>query len=61
MHTSESVLAALSLESRHQISFWDALIVHAAQVARADVLYTEDLKDGLVFGSVHVVNPLVIA
>jgi predicted nucleic acid-binding protein len=61
VNTSESVLAALSLESRHQISFWDALIVHAAQEGRADVLYTEDLKDGQVFGSVHVVNPLVIA
>jgi predicted nucleic acid-binding protein len=61
VNTSESVLAALSLESRHQISFWDALIVHAAQVGRADVLYTEDLNDGQVFGSVRVVNPLTIA
>ena len=61
VNTSESILAALSLESRYKISLWDALIVHAAQVGRADVLYTEDLNDGQVFGSVRVVNPLTIA
>jgi predicted nucleic acid-binding protein len=60
VNTGESMLSALAMESRYQISFWDALIVHAAQVSRADVLYTEDLSDGQVFGSVRVVNPLVI-
>ena len=60
VNTGESMLSALAMESRYQISFWDALIVHAAQVSRADVLYTEDLNDGQVFGSVRVVNPLVI-
>jgi predicted nucleic acid-binding protein len=56
-NTSDSVLNALTLESRYNISFWDALIVNAAQVAEADVLYTEDLNHGQIFGSVRVVNP----
>jgi predicted nucleic acid-binding protein len=60
VNTSESIRAALNLESRYQISFWDALIIRAAQVGRADILYTEDLNDGQVFGSVRVVNPLVV-
>jgi predicted nucleic acid-binding protein len=59
VNTSESIRDALNLESRYQVSFWDALIIRAAQVSRADVLYTEDLNDGQVFGSVRVVNPLI--
>jgi predicted nucleic acid-binding protein len=58
VNTSESIRDALNLESRYQVSFWDALIIRAAQVSRADVLYTEDLNHGQVFGSVRVVNPL---
>jgi predicted nucleic acid-binding protein len=53
-----SVLAALEIEARCRISFWDALIVHAAQVSGAEVLYSEDLSDGQVYGSVRIVNPL---
>ena len=54
----ESILEALDLEARYQISFWDALVVQAAQASCADVLYSEDLSDGQVYGSVRVVNPL---
>jgi predicted nucleic acid-binding protein len=58
VNTSESILGALGMESRYKISFWDALVLHAAQVSGADVLYTEDLNDGQIFGPVRVVNPL---
>lgn len=54
----ESILEAIDLESRHQISFWDALVVYAAQTSGADVLYSEDLSDGQTYGSVRVVNPV---
>jgi predicted nucleic acid-binding protein len=54
----EAILEALDLEARFQISFWDALVVHAAQMSGAEVLYSEDLSDGQVYGSVRVVNPL---
>lgn len=55
----DAILEALDLEARYQISFWDALVVHAAQASGADVLYSEDLSDGQQYGSVQVVNPLV--
>ena len=58
VNDGESVLAALDLESRHKVSFWDALIIHAAQVAGAEVIYSEDLSDGQRYGDVRVVNPL---
>jgi predicted nucleic acid-binding protein len=54
----ESILEALDLEARYQISFWDALIVQAAQASGAEVLYSEELSDGQAYGSVRVVNPL---
>jgi predicted nucleic acid-binding protein len=54
----ESILEALDLEARYQISFWDALVVQAAQASGAEILYSEDLSDGQQYGSVRVVNPL---
>jgi predicted nucleic acid-binding protein len=58
VNTGESVLEALVLESRFKISFWDALIVQAAAISGATVLYSEDLADGHLYGSVRVINPL---
>lgn len=52
-----SILEALDLEAKHQISFWDALIVQAAHVSGAEVLYSEDLSDGQAYGAMRVVNP----
>ncbi len=54
----ESILEAFELEVRYQISFWDALIVQAAQASGAGILYSEDLSDGQSYGPVRVVNPL---
>ena len=54
----ESILDALDLEARFRISFWDALVVQAAQVSGAQILYSEDLSDGQAYGSVRVINPL---
>jgi predicted nucleic acid-binding protein len=54
----ESILDALDLEARFQISFWDALVVQAAQASGAEILYSEDLSDGQTYGSVRVINPL---
>lgn len=59
VNTGESIMDALELEERYQISFWDALIVQAAEATGANVLYSEDLSDGQVYGPVRVINPLV--
>jgi predicted nucleic acid-binding protein len=54
----ESILEALDLEARYQISFWDALVLYAAHASGAGVMYSEDLSDGQSYGHVQVVNPL---
>ena len=61
VNTGDSILEALDLEARYRISFWDALVVQAAQAAGAEVLYSEDLAAGQLFGTVRVVNPLTPA
>ena len=58
VNTGETILEALDIERRFQLSFWDALIVHAATTADVGTLYSEDLNHGQVYGTVRVVNPL---
>ncbi len=55
----ESVLQALDIEVRYKISFWDALILQAAESCGAAVLYSEDLSTGQNYGTVRVINPLL--
>ena len=58
-NTPESVLKALEIEARFKTSFWDALILQAAEEADAPILYSEDLATGQRYGAIRVVNPLV--
>jgi predicted nucleic acid-binding protein len=51
------IIAAIELHRLARISFWDALIVHAARSAGVRTLYSEDLQPGAVLGGVRVVNP----
>jgi predicted nucleic acid-binding protein len=51
------VLAAIDLTRLRSISFWDALIVRAAENAGCTVLASEDLQDGEVISGVRVQNP----
>ncbi len=59
VNTAESVIRALEIEVRYKISFWDALVLHAAESAGAAILYSEDLSAGQSYGSIQVVNPLL--
>src|SRR5206468_12472265 len=53
----DSILEALDIEGRYQVSFWDALVIQAAHAAGAETLYSEDLSDGQLYGTVRVKNP----
>ena len=52
-----AVLEAVDAGHRHQVSFWDALVVVAAVKSGASVIYSEDLNHGQRYGSVQVLNP----
>ena len=48
---------AWTIEDRYELSYWDALIVAAAERAQCEHLLTENLQDGQDFNGVKVVNP----
>ena len=48
---------AWALQDRYSLSWWDALIVAAAQASDCRVLLTEDLQHGQMFGTVRVIDP----
>ena len=54
---ASDVIKAIELHRLAKISFWDALIIHAARSVGAAVLYTEDLQPESVLGGVRVINP----
>ena len=56
-HDVEDVLAAIDVQQRFQISFWDALVVRSAQRLGCKTLWSEDLSDGQDYDGVKVVNP----
>jgi predicted nucleic acid-binding protein len=50
--------SASDIRSRYNFSFWDGLIVACALSARASILYSEDMQDGLIVaGQLEIVNP----
>ena len=57
VNDSGSVLRALALEERCKVSFWDALILQAAESAGVETLLSEDLAAGQSYGTFRVENP----
>ena len=60
VNAGDSILEALDIEARYQVSFWDALVLQAAQASGAEILYSEDLSDGQRYGGVRVRNPFKV-
>jgi predicted nucleic acid-binding protein len=58
VNTPASTIQALDIEVRYKISFWDALILQAAESSGVAILYSEDLATGQKYGSIRIVNPL---
>jgi predicted nucleic acid-binding protein len=54
---ADDVVAAASLSNRHQLSFWDAMIVRSAAELHCETIWSEDLNDGQVIEGVRVRNP----
>lgn len=54
------IYEAIDCSITNEISFWDSLIVVAAQSAKCDTLWTEDLNPGQVIRDVQIVNPLLM-
>ncbi|GFN22416.1 PIN domain-containing protein [Thermanaeromonas sp. C210] len=59
VHTPDArdVLAAINIQQRYGISFWDAMIIRSAEALDCRVIWSEDLNPGQYYGEVKVVNP----
>ncbi|MBI5282877.1 MAG: PIN domain-containing protein [Candidatus Solibacter usitatus] len=55
----QDVIAAIELHRLSKASFWDSLILHAARVGGASVLYSEDFSHSTTPAGVPVVNPFL--
>jgi predicted nucleic acid-binding protein len=53
----ELVKRAIATHKMYRISYWDALIVAAAERAQCKLILTEDLSDGQTYQGVLVSNP----
>lgn len=56
--TTGLIKEAIDTSVQHRISFWDALVVVAAESARCEFLLSEDLNSGQIMRNVRIVNPL---
>jgi predicted nucleic acid-binding protein len=60
VHSSIALFGdAIQIQSRYRLSWYDSLIVAAAQQANCNILYTEDLQHGQRFGDLLVQNPFL--
>lgn len=51
------IISAIELHRLHKLPFWDAMVVHAARLGGARVLFSEDLDHGRSWGGLTVISP----
>jgi predicted nucleic acid-binding protein len=56
---ARTMQGAWVIQDRFKLSWWDALIVSAAQIAECLYILTEDLQENQVFGNVKVIDPFL--
>jgi len=54
-----TVLQGLQIKQTYGIQFYDAMMIASAQKANAEIIYSEDLNSGQLYGNVRAVNPFV--
>ena len=57
--SADVIKGAWFIQDRFKLSWWDALIVSAAQIDDCSHLLTEDLHENQVLGNVRVINPFL--
>lgn len=57
LNDSQTILSALEIKDKTQFSFWDSLILVAAEETECNMLLSEDLNDGQVVNGLRIINP----
>jgi len=56
--TQEVIKEAIDCSVLNKISFWDSLIVSAAQYAKCSEIWSEDMNDGQIIRGIKIINPI---
>jgi predicted nucleic acid-binding protein len=57
---SNILINSSHLRSQYMFSFWDSLIVASALFADANILYSEDMQNGLIIlDKLQIINPFI--
>jgi predicted nucleic acid-binding protein len=59
VNNRDSIIRAAELEARYRVSFWDGLILQAAERVGAEAIYSEDFSHGQDYGNGRVLNPFL--
>jgi predicted nucleic acid-binding protein len=54
----DMILDAIDLQQGEGFSFWDCLIIAAAERGRCGTLFSEDFSSGRIVGKITIINPL---
>jgi predicted nucleic acid-binding protein len=57
VNTGDTIEEAIDISVSFKLSFWDALIIAAAEAANCSFVYSEDLNDGQTIRRVRIINP----
>ena len=55
----ELIEQAIDISLISQLSFWDSLIIAAAEKANCEVVYSEDLNTGQTYRGIMVIDPFI--
>ena len=55
----DTINKALHIKEQYKYSFWDSLIVSTALLTECNILYTEDMQDGLTIDNLTIKNPFI--
>lgn len=55
----EDILSAVQIQQRHQLSFWDSMIVRSASQLGCSVIWTEDLNDSQLIEGCKIQTPFL--
>lgn len=51
------IIQAINISDKNKLTYWDSLIIAAAQEARCNIVYSEDFNPDQTIGSVTIKNP----
>lgn len=56
--TDAIMMKAMEIATAHRLSIWDAVVVSASVEAGCQILLSEDMQSGFVWGGLTIINPL---